>query len=193
MFVQNQMILDQVRQANSQNVTDPAGTTSSQQLPEPPQRVELGGPFVSEQYRGLIGAGSTSLNSTIGYELSGPMEITFTSGTYTTSQGQSYELPQDMSFTIEPHHALNKSYSFHLIRTSEDTATVKQDSVLEPGPDMGTADVAEQYGREAIDHKEFDNRLTYLIGKGWLTVRPNETSLEDDEIPALHIWRPDSE
>ena len=185
-FIQNQFILSSFKE-NSSSGTKKELKENSNSLTELPERINLSGPFYAKEHQGLVRAGTTDLNSTIGYKLSKPMEITFTGGIYTTPKGKRYNI-ETQSFNIDAHHDRNKSVAFFIVQENRG-ARIAKDSLLEAKPNEGTADLVEKYGMQSIQRKNFDNRIQTLIGYDWLRIKPNETSLDNYQIPVFHVWK----
>lgn len=183
LFWQNIMLQQDItalQEQMTQQPTEPADDTAN--MTRLPEQVDLDGPFVAQEGKGLMKAGSTALDSTIGYELSGPMEITFTAGTFVSPDGDTYELEEDETFTVEPGDEHTRVYTFHLVDAGDGTATVHKQWYATST--NASTDVNASANTPNTPSRDV---LITLIG-GWLEVAPGQTSLEDEEIPVFYVY-----
>lgn len=152
-----------------------------------PDLVNLSGPFFASDSKGLIRSGTTALDSSIGYRLTGPLEITFSEGTFTSATGQTYSLPSPQSFKVQPHQSRPKSVAFILVGNDSTTDIVK-DTQLKPLRDESQKNLVSKFGDDSIETETFENELVTLVGYDWLIVPPDDESLADNQIAVFHVW-----
>lgn len=184
LFWQNMALQQDISALQEQMAQQPSTTTEGAQnnITQLPEQIDLNGPFVAQEGKGLMKAGSTELDSTIGYELTGPMEITFTAGTFVSPSGETYQLEDDETYTVEADDEHTRVYTFHLIDAGNGTATVHKQWYAASA--NASTDVN---ASESTPNTPDGEVLITLIG-GWLEVTPGQTSLADEEIPVFYVY-----
>lgn len=165
-----------------------SGRRASSSKASIPGRIDLEGPFYAEKNRGLMKAGSTRLDSTIGFRLTGPMTLTVLPGTYTSPSGQKYTLKRKRSFELQAHPKLPKSVALFLVE-QQGRVDVRMDTTFVPGEGHSHQTIIEKYGERSLKPEPITGEVQALIGYQWLIVEPGETTLEDDQIPVFHVYR----
>ncbi len=155
--------------------------------PDIPDRIDLDGPFVATAGSGLEVSGNTPLSSTLGYELTGPLEITVTAGVYVSPAGERYELADDAPVQLEPHPDEFTAHTVVLVHR-EGRTDVVTDRVLRPGQDQTEDDLRQEYGNASVTRSPIPGQVRTLIRYDDLVLPPDASTLEGQEIPVFHVY-----